>query len=324
MVIEAPNARTGVCLDLEEAAAVMAQSWRENNEQPLKYTPEFLQSYLSCPGHLPAIVSALHEAGKLAAFVFGFPRSAKLNGREIQLLLMTFFTVAPEFKARRLGVQIWADCVNRARASGYDGVIYYCVEGNRSNHVTAAGCRAAGCEPHRIMEIPYLMRLLRPGKDDLDASLTGAEPDLNAFEAAAAKILARVPLARTWTSAEARWQCVERLNAILVTSGNASSFGALAGYQMRIADQRGTKCVFLDDILWEDLAADARRDLVKAFIARCAKSAQVVVVPLLRYFDSEPFLQAGFRRSTRVLNAYLAFWDNTPVDGIPAMYMDVI
>jgi hypothetical protein len=321
MIIEAPNGRTDSIFDLEQAAAVMAASWGENNEQSLRYTPAFLQSYVNYPGRLPVIMSVLHEAGKLAAFVFGFPRSASLRGRELNLLLMTFFTVAPQFKGLGLGVKVWSECVNGARASGFDGVLYYCAEGNRSNAVTASGCRAARCEPQRVFVISYLMRLLRHSPEPQCGE---AELDLKSFQSAADCILDRAPLARRWSLAEARWQCLDRSNPIFITSGNERVFGALTGYSMQAADKGGTRCVFLEDVLWEHLDEQRKRDLVQRFVALCSRSAQVLVVPLLRYFSAEPFLEAGFRRSTRVLNAYLALWDSATVPEMPAIYMDVI
>jgi hypothetical protein len=321
MIIEGPNGTIGLSVDLEQAAAVMAASWRENNEQPLRYTPGLLQSYVNYPGRLPAIVSVFHQAGKLAAFVFGFPRSASLRGQELNLLLMTFFTVAPEFKGLGLGIKVWTECVNRARASGFDGILYYCAEGNRSNAITAAGCRAARCEPQRIFVISYLMRLLRQSREP---KCGGAELDLQSFQSAAECILDRAPLARTWSLAEARWQCLDRSNPIFITSGHDRLFGALTGYRMQVADKSGTWCVFLEDVLWEHLDEQRKRDLVKRFVALCSRSAQVLVVPLLGYFSAEPFLEAGFRRSTRVLNAYLGLWDSAAVPEMPAIYMDVI
>ena len=73
---------------------------------------------------------------------------------------MTFFTVAPEFKGKGFGLQVWSKCVREARQGGYDGVLHYCVEGNRSNAVTVAGCRMAGYEPVQAFRVSYLMHLI--------------------------------------------------------------------------------------------------------------------------------------------------------------------
>jgi hypothetical protein len=165
------------------------------------------------------------------------------------------------------------------------------------------------------------MRLLRKSPEPKGGE---AQLDLKSFRNAADCILDRAPLARTWSLAEARWQCLDRSNPIFITTGHERLFGALTGYRMQAADKGGTRCVFLDDVLWEHLDQQRRRDLVKRFVALCSRSAQVLVVPLLRYFSAEPFLEAGFRRSTRVLNAYLGLWDSAALPEMPAIYMDVI
>ena len=59
--------------DLVEVAEVMQRSWKENNEQSLRYTPEFLRSCIEYPGTIPGISLGLFLGGKLAAFVVGMP-----------------------------------------------------------------------------------------------------------------------------------------------------------------------------------------------------------------------------------------------------------
>src|SRR6185369_5286549 len=130
--------------DLGEAALVMRRSWAENTDQPLLYESEFLESFLRHPGRLSSIAPALYSEEKLAAFVCGACRTVTLEGKRLNLLLMTFFTVAPDFKGQGLGKRIWTECVNMARAAGYDGVLHYCVVGNKSNEVTQAATNDAG------------------------------------------------------------------------------------------------------------------------------------------------------------------------------------
>jgi GNAT superfamily N-acetyltransferase len=302
--------------DYRAAAGLMTTSWAQNRESPLEYTPEFLESFFAYPGSLPAITPALYEGGRLAAFVGGVPRIVRLHGATRRLLLMTFFTVAPEWKGKGVGRAVWAECLHRARAAGYDGALHYCVDGNRSNEVTAAAARAAGYHSRRILSIRYLMRLLRPPQQPYAAS----EPDVDAFLAAAALLPAEIPLARVWTAAEAHWQCSQRTGALYENAGD----GVLTGYTMTAADANRTPCVFIEDILWGTLAPEPRIELLQRFLARAAGTARMAVVPCLEYADMTPFTAAAFRRSPRLLHAYLTSWTGGAGPDVNAMYTDVL
>jgi ribosomal protein S18 acetylase RimI-like enzyme len=302
------------------AAELIRLSWSENHETSLNYDEQFFRSCFEYPGTGPIIAPALSHGNKLIAFVLGMPRTVLLNGQHRKLILMTLFTVAPEWKGHRLGVAVWAECLRQAREAGYDGSIHFCVEGNISNHVTQAGAREAGLEARHVLTVQYLMHLLRsiPSCEE-----PPQKPSSEDFAAAADSVLP-VPLARRWTPAEAEWQCRGRVDPICVTYRNGECCAALAGYRMRSLDSPRTVYSFIDDIHWDQLTGSERTRLLRLFLRRAAESAQVAVVPLLGYADMSPFLDAGFRRSTRVLNTYLTMWNGNVEREMPGLYMDVL
>jgi GNAT superfamily N-acetyltransferase len=306
--------------DADAAAALMRASWSENRERPLDYDAELLGRFLAYPGSGPIIAPALYDEDRLAAFVMGMPRQASCGGETRRLLLMTFFTVAPEWKGHGLGVAVWAECLRRAREAGYDGAIHYCVEGNVSNHVTRAGARAAGLEARPIGAVRYLMRLLEPAPGSAEM----ARADVDDFVQAAASAAREAPLARLWTGAEAAWQCRDRVDPVCVTRRRGASAGALAGDRIRSLDEARTRSAFIDDVLWHELAPEDRACLLQEFVREASADAEIVVVPMLDYADLAPFRAAGFRRSRRTLNGYLTMWNGDADVDVSSIYMDVL
>lgn len=303
---------------LQDAANVMRLSWSENNDQPLDYTPEFLQSCLSYPHSLPALSPALYIGNELAAFVFGFPRTVEYRGRTLNLLLMTFFTVGHGHKGMGLGSRIWAECATQARNAGYDGAIHYCVDGNRSNEVTVAGFRRAGSEAVRIFTIPYLMRFLKEPEDSAPPARDSCEA--GSLIHASQVTSQRVVLSRKWSLGEAEWQCEQRAGAVSA----CTDYSIITGYTMRIADSSNTVCTFVEDVFWGDGTCEDQLKLLDDFIRSCARTSRIMIVPLLGYASAEIFRTAGFRRSRRILHAYLTLWNGMTASPVQSMYIDVL
>lgn len=82
----------------------------------LDYGELFLRSCLDYPEG-PIIAPAIYDNDTLVAMVCGMPRNVLLMGEKRRLLLMTFLTVAPQWKGRGLGMEVWATCLRQARES---------------------------------------------------------------------------------------------------------------------------------------------------------------------------------------------------------------
>jgi ribosomal protein S18 acetylase RimI-like enzyme len=311
--------RWSVLPDLDAAAELMRVSWRENRETPMDWTADILRSYLESPGDGPVVAPALYDGTRLVAFVIGVPRTVRLSGETRRLLLISFFTVAPDWKGQGIGAELWAECLRQGDEAGYGGALHFAVEGNVSNHVTRAGARRAGMVVSQVATVRYLMRLLAPST----TSVRGP-PVLDDFLAAAGGVRTDLWLARRWSRDEAEWQCRRRVDPVCVTRRVGDAAGALAGYRMRLLDGRDTRCVFVDDVLWDDLAPADRTKLLADFLAAASVGASIAVVPVLGYADVGAFQASGFRRSPRVLNAYLTAHTLPPTgDDASAMYIDV-
>jgi hypothetical protein len=298
--------------DYGALAALMSRVWQSNAEQSLDYTPEFLGTCFRYPGASASLSPAYYQDDKPLAFIAGFPRVAQYQGQSLRLALYTFLTAAPE--AGGLGGAAWAEALKRARAHGFDGTISYCVEGNRSNDLTVMMARALRLPVQRIYSIRYGMRFLKPQPEPGMPVATVAD-----FLACASRVQAG--LTRQWTEEEANWQ-LTRPGAVSAVWSDGSRRGVVAGYVMRVADKPKTPCLFIDDVLWDDLAATERAALLTDFLARGSAHAQLAVVPYLGHTDTTVLEEARFRRSTRVLNAYLVLWNGMQPAEVPALYMD--
>src|SRR5258707_44028 len=167
--VEAPAASQSPPVQIEDfrgdsaqVARLVQESWQENGNQGLFYTPEFLASYLSYPGSSYALAPALYQDENPCAFVAGFPRTIQYKGRELRVMLCTLLSVSSEYKKRGYGVVLWSELVKRAQSAGYDGMVNYCVEGEPMNGMILGCCRMLKLPTERIFSVHYLMRLLQP------------------------------------------------------------------------------------------------------------------------------------------------------------------
>ena len=310
--------------NFEDLALFMQSSWAENKSLPPLYTPEFLASCFSYPGASFSLAPTLYEDSRIVGFVAGFPRRVHYQGKDLRIIVTAFLTVANDHKKSGLGIVLWTELVTRARAAGYLGVMSYSVEGEPMANMMLGCYQRMRVPASRIFSVHYLMRLMSPKPSRPDSENVG-QGLMDRFLSAAARASEAIPLCRIWSPEEAEWQCRHRANAIVVSHSPGERQGFLTGYVMPIAERGRAKCLFIEDILWNDLTEEERQVLVQKLVDRAASAgASMAVVPLLGYADPEPFIKSRFLRSPRVLHAYLGLWDESLQPGpVTAFYLDV-
>jgi hypothetical protein len=105
-----------------------------------------------------------------------------------------------------------------------------------------------------------------------------------------------------------------------------SNPGMLTGYLMPLSDTQRTKCVIVEDVLWDTLSEAQRLNLLRQFLGKAyAAGARIGTVPVLGYANLQAFRKAGFLPSQRRLNAYLTLFEGVPINRLlPAIYSDVL
>jgi hypothetical protein len=291
------------------------------------YTSEFLSSCFKYPEADFSMSPAIYVQSKPVGFVAGFPRHVKLNGRQQKIIIITFLTVLPEYKKKGLGIMLWSELVNRARAAGFDGMVNYCVDGEPMNAMIVGSCNRLKLPVARIYSARYMSTVLRSGNHSHDSSDKNQQT-AGIFLDLAAPLVDSQPLARIWTKPEAEWQCVRRSEHITETAFVGGRSGLLTGYIMSISDKQHTRCLLIEDILWGTLTAEERQTVLQKFLKKAASAGvRLATVPVLGYADMEPFKKARFQSTRRVLHAYLTLWSaghaNLPAEPLPSMYLDV-
>jgi len=313
--------------DFTQLASLMQSSWAENSGQALLYTSEFLSSCFQYPEADFSLAPAIYVQSKPVAFVAGFPRHVKFNGREQKIIVITFLTVLPEYKKKGLGIILWSELVNRARAAGFDGMVNYCVDGEPMNAMIVGSCNRLKLPVARIFSARYMSTVLRSDDHSHDSNDNNQQA-AGIFLELAAPLADSQPLARIWSKSEAQWQCVRRSEPIVETFSAESRSGLLTGYIMPISDKQRTRCLLIEDILWGTLTADERQTLLQKFLQKAAcAGVRLATAPMLGYADMEPFKKARFQSTRRVLHAYLTLWSAghaaLPSDPLPSMYLDI-
>ena len=309
--------------DFEPLAAVMADSWGQNQDQSLLYGLDFLRSAFAYPGASFALAPTIYVEGRPAAFVAGFPRTVRLNSRELHLLCMTLLTSSVEYKGRGYGSQVTVELLQRAFESGFEGAISFCVDGAVSNELLVACGKRLGADTRCVFSARYLARLLRPA---VPPTLPAAAPDvLDIFLSAAAQVPQSVPLIRLWSREEAEWQCLGRTGALYAARRDGSRSGIVTGYLMEIIQQPPAKVLLLEDLLWGELETRERLALLQELLAQgVAAGAQMAVVPLMEYAETETLRKAGFRQSRQLMHMYWTALKNSYApEPFAAAYVDV-
>jgi hypothetical protein len=303
----------------------MNESWAENNQQALHYSPSFLRSCLEYPGTAYSLCPTIYGGEKPIGFVAAFPRTVKFEGKQLRLALITFLTVAPEFKKKGYGVMLWSELVSRARAAGFDGMVNYCIAESDMDKIIVGCCNRLKLPTSCAYSIGYISALLPPAEAGLDLLPRQNDYAIDAFSRVATDVAETAALSRVWCEKEAEWQCRDRLGALISTYSKANQHGALTGYVAPIANEKRTKCVFVEDVLWAELDESARQALMQDLLAKArALGAEMATVPRCGYADLKTFTSAGFVRTRRVARAYLTVWNGpAPRANVPSYYLDV-
>jgi len=310
--------------DFGEVASMMEQSWSENKQQPLLYSKEFLESCFEYPGASYLLAPTLYCGDIPKAFVAGFPRRVHYRGRELNIVLITFLTVASEYKKMGYGVVLWSELVKRIRAAGFDGMVNYCVDGEAMNGMIMGCCKRMNLPVELVYSVQYLSSLLfhKPASDSNEA----VAASIDALVSMGNTIADRTPLARIWNREEAEWQCT-RFGAVFARLEAGPRGGMLTGYIMQASDANRTKVLLVEDVLWGNLEDRERQLLVKQLTTKAAaKGAQLAVVPILGYAETVTFTAARFRPSPRILHTYITVWSDSPpaMRTLSSFYLDVL
>lgn len=310
--------------DYAGVASLLQQSWSENNQQPLLYTPAFLASCFEYPGAEFSLAPTIYFESTPVGFVAGFPRTVCHPRGKLRLLLITFLTVAPEYKKKGYGIILWNELVSRARSMGFDGMVNYCVSGGDMDAMILACCERSKLPTERVFSIHYLSKAILPSEAIEAPCATRVDPEF--FIRTATPMQESQGLVRTWTAAEAEWQCQLREGAIGAQHSLPQRPGLLTGYIMPIMNARRTKCLFIEDVLWAALQPSESLALLQQLIGHAAAAgAQMATVPVCGYADLQPFKASGFQRSRRVVNAYVTVWRESQTPSpVSSFYLDVL
>lgn len=311
--------------DFQALADVIQRSWADNSQQGLRYSPVFLESFLTAPGSSTSLAPAFYQDDVLIGFASGFPRQIEYLGHSLKLITSSFLSILPEYKKFGFGIVLWSELVKRARANGFDGMLNFCVNGEPMNQMVEGSCRRLDLPVNRIFSVRYMSSLLKPdafAAGPLDVSPIDPVED---FLTLANALAASQPLARKWSAEEAEWQCLRRTGAVFAHLSHGSRRGVLTGYIMPILDPEHTKCLLVEDILWHELHLEERIQLLHQFLSRAVSSgARMASVPDLGYSDLSPFKKLRFFPARRVLNCYLTLFNgNLSLEKLPSMYIDV-
>jgi hypothetical protein len=301
--------------DYDQLAEMMQASWGESPTPPYLHTAEFMADCFRYPGASFSLAPSIYHGSELVAFVAGYPRSVVIDGAVRRLLISTFLTAAPAHKASGYGIVVWAELMRRAASAGFDGAVNYCAEGQAMNRMIEGSCRLMGLPVLRAASLPYMTRPIweppgeRGNRASVEDLVRAAEPTRE-----------RADLCRLWTDGEAEWQ-LSRVGAVAVRGGTDERPAVLTGHVISVDDPERTKCLVIQDILWESIGAPERHALARDLIRQAASlGARAAILPLVAYADVQPLAALGFFPAPHTVHAYLTVWADPVPDSPPQRY----
>jgi GNAT superfamily N-acetyltransferase len=304
--------------DFHELAALMKESWAGNTQEPLLYTEEFLQSTIGNQSASFSFCPAVYEQDALIAFGAGMVRNVRYAGTTLHLLLDSFITVSPAARGKGLGAKIWHDLAARARRAGLDGLITFCVQGEHMDRKLMSFAQDDSMATAKVFTVTYLARPV-PRSRTPDAQR--ADPKTLITKSAELETSFR----RIWTDPDGAWQCHERVGAFGCSLPDTQGKATITAYAMLTGGAKPVRCGLVDDVLWEG-TDDAQRSRMVNLLLDSARGMEVelLLVPVLNYFDPALFVAAGFRKTRRTLNLYLTFWNGVSLPSeMDSVYVDV-
>ncbi len=309
----------GVGTNLEQAAQLISTAFATNKDGALDYTAEFLESCYRYPGADRELSPAFFEGDRIVALLASLPRCVRLQRRSRRVAILTFNSVHPDFRGHGLGAKMFSEGVYRAQKNGFDGVLFFCVEGNMAAiRSGVGGVEAAGVACHHVFTLDYMMALPRPAQVEVQS----AAVDIDAFLEASETLASRLPFARVWSREEAQWELFHRTGAVHFAMKAGGNAGIVTGYLLK--DNRGTTSVQIENVLIDRLDPEHRYLALAGFLGSVAGKAQIAMAPMWRYVDEAVFRKAGFRKSPRRLNVYLSLWGGPAPERFESMYIDVL
>ena len=304
--------------DFDELASLMKASWSENNKEPLEYSARFLKSaLLDQPGSNFDLCPSIYQNGRLIAFGAGFSRTVHLpNGETCRVLLDSFITVASGHKGQGLGKAIWNGIAEVGRQKGFDGLITFCVEGDRMNDHLIRYAVECNLPTSKSMLIRYLARPVR-SKDVTDEG----QADVSSLQ----EFAPSTPLTRAWSETEAKWQCLDRDGAFGCSLNSRGVTGTISAYKMRTGGTNPMLCGLVDFVVWDNLEREEQLQMVSGLLnSAAAGGVQLLLVPMLGYTSLDAFTSSGFRMTSRALQMYLTCLSGRfATDNVSSAYIDV-
>ena len=215
------------------------------------------------------------------------------GGESFRFVTNSYLSISPEYKKFGFGIVLWSELAKRIRTAGFDGMLNFCVVGEPMDKMIEGCCRRLRLSAERVFSVRYISSVLQPSNDHYHSGDLPATCVTDFVELASA-VTRSQPLAREWTSEEAEWQCVHRTNVVTAHLRAGTRRGILTGYIMSISDAVRTKCLLVEDILWNELEIPERLNCCDVFFLRLLRPelgwppflflATLTMVPL-RNFD---------------------------------------
>ena len=294
-----------------EASAILTAAWPA---PALHYTSAYLRWQMSFPGPGPAPAAAAFVDSNPAGFAASTHRRLRLGSEVIDVLLVSFVAVHPDFRNRGIAAGLYRTLLAAIVATRLP-VITFAQAGSAGQRAIERAYPEAGFQLRPLGAYPGFACAPRLSHQTQWESEESASA-VNASVAIAVDACA-TDRSLLWSApSDAQWRHYQRdprPRALLsLNSGNDEPAAAWA-VQTAYVTAQGVDSVAMIDCAWLNRG---RPDLLPGLataVARISPAATVVNAPSLAAFDPKQLRHAGFRQVGAGFHGYCA----TPPGAIP-------
>lgn len=313
---------------LEEVATLMVNAW----DRPCwHYTAPMLEGYLHRPAAEPALSLGYRCGAELAGYMACVPCPAYYGGRTWRMVFASFWTALGRYALKSIPLHLHCELHHQACVAGYQGLLTIGEEGGK-------GLRAFELVTQRL-ETPYrtlarfgmligsprlARRRVQAGRGARCVRPYGREWSAQCA-ALAADVRRRTPLARVYSEAELDFALRRREGSrawIWMEDGLVR--GLIGGWRQEVLGARTHLAVQLDHALLEGLEPGAREEFLGAILLDPYwAEVESINLPLMGYFDEEPFRQAGFMKTQRTFQLnYQPLEEGPALEPVERFYLE--
>ena len=304
----------------EDAGALLRTAW---NPPVLFYTEEYMRWQLTFPGAQRCLSAMATEQGMLAGFAGSTNRRVRWDSRELELSVVSFVAVHPEFRGRGIAAELYRILLGGLRERG-NPILTFAQAGSGGQRAIEKAYPAAGLRLSPPVAYPAFGCLVRAGQMPGRWAPCAAGEEANTIESLPCSAEegvfwsapTREQMAHYLTDPRGRILMVERDD-----EGNVAGAAFAGRIELKMTD-RVARVTTVDSLWMRQGRSDSLPSLAAAaeiWASGPIQAAATVSLPNLCRMEAAQLRRVGIRQIATPYTGWIAWGDDRELSNVPAV-----